>query len=284
MRTTNARGGRRARLVAATAVLPLLLGVGCGSEQGSAGEAANGSGGAGGAADTGGTGEDGSGEDGSGEDGSGDGASTAAGPCPEDLTAARLTRSVDLGSADVDGDGAEDGVAIGTVPGGGGRCQVAVVVTVADGVSAAPVAGASTVTRYGVLDEPVFAPVDGAAGDEILTNTTWSPRGGGEVSMFSWVDGELVQVQQGDEAWTVFATIDDGGGTPKLFVCSDGGFTRVEAYFPGDSGARVTTYTLSDGVVEKRQAKSFPSTTFSLLADRFPDLPRAGLVMFPGCG
>ncbi len=67
----------------------------------------------------------------------------AAGPCPAGLSAGQLAEATELGSADVDGDGSVDEVAMGAVPGGGADCAVAVVVTTADGILAAPVAGAT---------------------------------------------------------------------------------------------------------------------------------------------
>lgn len=206
------------------------------------------------------------------------------GRCPAGVTSDSLGKPTQLGTADIDGDGTDDQVSLGRVPGGGQACGVAVLVTTADGTFAAPVAGADQAVVDSPLADPVFAQVDGAAGAEIVLTTSFHPRGGGELGMFSWVDGGLVQVEQGGKPWSLFATIDDGGGTPRLLSCSAGGFTDVSAYPPGsDAGSTVTTYALREGVVREQQRSASKSATWKQVQADHPALPRAGLEVFPDC-
>lgn len=201
--------------------------------------------------------------------------------CPAGLTAADLTGVHRVGRADVDGDGASDGVVVGAVPGGGPDCAVAVLVTTAGGSSAAPVAGASKAVGTSLLTRPVFAQVDDDAGDEVVLGTSWSPRGGGEVAMFSWVGDRLVPVTTpSGRPWTLFATVDDGGGLPQLLSCTAGGFDLVQA---GPGGARVTRYALAGGVLDARRSSTAPVPSGQVSA-AYPDLPGAGLEVFPHCG
>ncbi|MDQ3103962.1 MAG: hypothetical protein M3Q87_01835 [Actinomycetota bacterium] len=206
-------------------------------------------------------------------------------PCPAELTAAQLTGKVELGSADIDGDRRVDPVVMGTVPAGDAGCRVAVVATTASGTVAAPVAGAREAVGPTPLAAPTFAQVDGAAGDEIVVTTSWSPRGGGTLAMFSWVDGELVQVQQAGRPWELFATVDDGGGLPQLLTCLPKGFARVTAYPPGlDAGSTVTSYALADGVLTVRDREQDRTATYQQVKRDYPMLPRAGVAVLPDCG
>ncbi len=204
------------------------------------------------------------------------------GRCPAGVTADTLGQPSVVGSADVDGDGRPDEVSLGTVPGGGQACGTAVLVTTAEGTFAAPVQLAVVDSPLGT---PVFAQLDGAAGQEIVVTTSWSPRGGGELGMFSWVDGRLVQVQQAGKPWSLFATIDDGGGTPRLLSCTNGGFVDVAAYPPGaDTGSSVTAYVLRAGVVRPQERTTTTTATYAQVKSDYPALPRSGLEVFPDCG
>jgi len=212
---------------------------------------------------------------------------TVAAPCPADLSVAQLTGTVQLGGADIDGDGTSDDVIMGSVPGGGRGCAVAMAmaVTTSDAEAVAPVSGASDVVGSSALGRPAFAQVDGAAGDEIVVTTSWSPRGGGALAMFSWVDGELVQVQQAGRPWELFATVDDGGGLPQLLTCLPKGFARVTAYPPGlDAGSTVTSYALADGVLTVRDRDQDRTATYQQVKRDYPMLPRAGVAVLPDCG
>lgn len=201
--------------------------------------------------------------------------------CPARLTAGDLTDAMDLGTADIDGDGAEDQVSVGAVPDGPRACAVAVVVaTSSGGVSAATIPGAGTVPVQAALDMPVFAPVDDTPGDEILLTTFWSPRGGGQVGMFSWVDGQLVQVTEGARPFELMATVDDGGGLPQLLTCVPGGFLHVTEQGPA---ANMTAYSLSEGVVTKLSGDAADELS-PPIRDTYPGMPDRGLVAFPDCG
>ena len=264
------------RVLTGLAVLPLVLLAGCASEPDAPSEAA-----AQGSDEAPNHAQDESPDDTSADQAGTDGT----GPCPAGLTAADLNQAVELGHGDVDGDGTDDEVTTGSVPDGGHACPVAVLVTTADGTSAAAVTGSTQPLRHSPLGRPVLAQLDGQGGDEIVTTVSWNPRGGGELGMFSWVDGALVQVRQGRQPWRLFATVDDGGGTPQLLSCSTGGFTAVAAPRPGggDIGSTVTTYALRDGVVSQLQTSSDALSWHQVKADH-QDLPSAGLAVFPDCG
>ncbi|MDQ3324503.1 MAG: hypothetical protein M3529_01950 [Actinomycetota bacterium] len=207
------------------------------------------------------------------------------GRCAAGVTGDQLDEPAELGSADIDGDGAADLVSLGQVPDRGDTCTVAVLVTTGGETFAAPLAGGGQAVVDSPLGDPVFAEVDGSPGAEIVITTSFNPRGGGQLGMFSWVNGGLVQVEQGGKPWSLFVTIDDGGGTPRLLTCSAGGFTAVTAYPPGlDTGSSVTTYTLRAGVVRHQQRLADVSATWKQVRAAHPGLPRAGLAIFPDCG
>lgn len=279
-RTTSRPG----RLIVGLATLPLLLSA-CGQDAapGAGDDAAAGS-----AQDSGTPGK----PDKDGKDGKPGGDNTAVagtngtGRCPAGVSADDLGAPTRLGKADIDGDGSPDAVSVGRVPGGGQGCAVAVLVTTSDGTFAAPVQGGGDGVGDSPLGDPVFAQVDGAAGDETVVTTSWNPRGGGELGMFSWVDGGLVQVQQDGKPWALFATVDDAGGTPRLLSCAkDGSFTDVTAYPPGaDAGSTVSTYTLRDGVVSRQAKAADRAARWQQVRDEYPALPRSGIVAFPDCG
>lgn len=207
------------------------------------------------------------------------------GRCPGGVTAGSLGPDAEVGTADIDGDGSADSVAVGAVPGVGPGCAVALLVTTATGTFAAPVPGVGHIVGDSPLADPAFAQVDGEAGDEIVLTTSFHPRGGGELGMFSWVDGGLVQVQQNGKPWALFATVDDGGGTPRLLSCADGGFTDVTAYPPGggDTGSTVTAFALRDGVVSEQRSQRDGEASWEQVRVDYPALPRSGLAIFPDC-
>ena len=154
--------------------------------------------------------------------------------CPDELAADDLAKSVDYPSADVDGDGRIDSISLGTVSGGGAECPVALVVTTATGTAAAAVPGLQVVPPRGFVpggaatvgkDQVIAAPV------------SWSIRGGGEVGLFTLVDGVLTPVEDGSgQPWTVVATVDDAGGMPQSIDCADGGLAHVELSTDGLGG------------------------------------------------
>lgn len=212
------------------------------------------------------------------------GGEAAAGPCPAALTAGQLEDATELGSADVDGDGSVDDVAMGVVPGGGADCAVAVVVTTADGALTAPVAGATEAVSEQSLAEPTFAQIDGTGGDEIVVTTSWNPRGGGELGMFSFVGSELEQVSQGGKPWSVFGTVDDGGGSPQLLGCVDGGFVHATTPDPRATASEVSAYALSAGEVSALRGAAAEAALPEYMRDTFPGMPTSGLAVFDDCG
>ncbi len=214
-----------------------------------------------------------------------DGSGPGEGPCPAGLTTDGLTGAVPLGSADIDGDGAMDEVVMGGVSDAGAGCAVALLVTTATGTLSAPVAGATEPVGETALGPPVFAQVDGVGGQEIVVPVSWNPRGGGELGMFSFVDGELVQVRQDGRPWTVLATVDDGGGAPQLLTCTeDGGFLHVTTPDPRATVSEITAYGLEDGVITELTGDAADAVLPDLIRDTYPGLPQAGLLTFPDCG
>ena len=219
------------------------------------------------------------------------GGEAAAGPCPAALTAGQLTDATELGSADVDGDGSNDDVAMGAVPGGGADCAVAVVVTTAEQTYAAPVAGATEAVGEQALAEPTFAQIDGMGGDEVVVTTSWNPRGGGALSMFSYVNGELMQVThsgtRSGEPWSVFGTVDDGGGSPELLGCADDGmFVHATTPDPRATASEISVYALREGQLTKLEGVEaqgvVPETLY--VRDTYPGMPTSGLAVFDDCG
>ncbi|MDF2968451.1 MAG: hypothetical protein K0Q93_2229 [Nocardioidaceae bacterium] len=180
--------------------------------------------------------------------------------CPDGLTADDLTEGVDYPAADVDGDGEPDSISLGMVTGGGAECPAALVVTTATGTAAA------AVTDLQAVPPKAFIP-GGAAqvGDDqvIAAPVSWSLRGGGEVGLFTLVDGVLTPVEDGSgQPWTVVATVDDAGGMPQSIDCSDGGLTHVEMSSDGLGGPvheRVVHYTLDGAQLTKEGAASSTS-------------------------
>lgn len=208
----------------------------------------------------------------------------ATGPCPAGLSAGELTDATELGSADVDGDGSVDDVAMGAFPGGGADCTVAVVVTAAEDTYAAPVAGATETVGEQSLAEPTFAQIDGMGGEEVVVTTSWSPRGGGALSMFSFVNGELVQVSQGGKPWSVFGTVDDDGGSPQLLACVDGGFVHATTPDPRATVSELTAYSLSAGEVSELRGTAAEVALPQYVRDTYPGMPESGLAVFDDCG
>jgi hypothetical protein len=145
--------------------------------------------------------------------------------CPAGLTAADLGDSVDYDDADVDGDGEADAVSIGLVPEGGPACPAALVVTTAAGTAAAALPGLQVVPPRG------FVPggTAGIGGAEVIAApVSFSPRGGGEVGLFTLVDGVLTPVKDDSgDPWTILATVDDAGGTPQSIDCAGGGLSHT---------------------------------------------------------
>ena len=224
--------------------------------------------------------------------GCGEGVEAAAGgeadPCPAALTAGQLTDATELGSADVDGDGSSDDVAMGAVPGGGVDCAVAVVVTAAEATYTAPVAGATEAVGEQSLAEPTFAQIDGMGGDEVVVTMSWNPRGGGELGMFSFVDGQLVQVThsgtRSGEPWTVFGTVDDGGGSPQLLGCVDGGFVHATLPDPLATASEVAAFSLDAGEVSQLRGTAAAAALPNYVRGNYPGMPESGLAVFPDCG
>ena len=195
--------------------------------------------------------------------------------CPDGLTAADLTEGVDYPSADVDGDGKADSISLGMVSDGGAECPAALVVTTATGTAAAAVTGLQAV--------PPKAFVRGGAAsvgaDLVLAApVSWSIRGGGEVGLFTLVNGVLTPVEdRSGQPWTVVATVDDAGGMPQSIDCADGGLTHVETSSDGLGGPvqqREVHYTLDGAQLTKEGASSSTSNKANLAR---------GLHIFPSC-
>lgn len=145
--------------------------------------------------------------------------------CPSGLTVGDLGDSVGYDRADVDGDGEADTISIGAVPGGGAGCPAALVVTTAAGTAAAALPGLQ------VVPPRDFVPGGAASigGESVIAApVSFSPRGGGEVGLFTLIDGVLTPVQDGSgDAWTILATIDDAGGVPQSIDCTGGGLSHT---------------------------------------------------------
>lgn len=195
--------------------------------------------------------------------------------CPDGLTAGDLADGVDYPSADVDGDGTADSISLGMVRGGGADCPAALVVTTTTGTAAAAVTGLQAV--------PPKAFVPGGAatvGDDqiIAAPVSWSIRGGGEVGLFTLVDGVLTPVEDGSgQPWTVAATVDDAGGMPQSIDCADGGLTHVQMSSDGLGGPvheHEVHYTLDGAQLTKEGASSSTSNKAEL---------GRGLHVFPSC-
>lgn len=206
--------------------------------------------------------------------------------CPEGLTAGDLGDSVDYDRADVDGDGKADAISIGTVRGGGAACRAALVVTTAAGTTAAALPQLEVVPPRG------FVPGGTATVGEqsvLAAPVSFSPRGGGEVGLFTLVDGVLTPVQDGSgDPWTIVATVDDAGGVPQSIDCTGGGLSHTVAVSDPLDGAikmRLTRYHLEGA--ELSQTGGSTSTMYPRdTPDGTPDgsgPPRRGLSIFASC-
>lgn len=155
--------------------------------------------------------------------------------CPQDLTAQDLRRPVDYGSADVDGDGDTDTITLGTVAAGGAGCSAALVVTTAGGTAA------TALPDLEIVPPSAFVPGGAATvgGTSVIAAPiSFSPRGGGEVGLFTLVDGVLTPVHDDSgDVWSIVATVDDGGGLPQSIDCTAGGLTWGQVSTDGLGGA-----------------------------------------------
>lgn len=162
-------------------------------------------------------------------DGGGDAAATPVvdPACPSGLTAQQLSAAVEYAPVDVDGDSVKDTVSIGTVTGGDAGCSAALVVTTDDGTAVAALPGLE------IMPPKAFVAGGAAtvAGQTVLAApVSFSPRGGGEVGLFTLRDGALVAVETGDgKPWTILATVDDSGGVPQSIGCAQNGLTHTVA-------------------------------------------------------
>ena len=198
--------------------------------------------------------------------------------CPAGLTADQLGQSVTYDPADVDGDGTDDTIAIGTVDDGGSGCTAALVVTTEEGTSAVALPGLELVPPN------AFVPGGAAtvAGQSVIAApVSWSPRGGGEVGLFTLVDGALVPVENDNgKPWTIIATIDDGGGVPQSIGCGNGGLTWSTSSSDGLGGPvhiKTTHYTL-DGATLTADGQSAATYT-----ERGDAMGKPGLTIFTDC-
>jgi len=228
------------------------------------------------------------------DDSSGNGGSTDAGAasetaapavdpaCPEGLTAQDLSQTVDYPAADVDGDGKDDSISIGTVDGGNAACAAALVVTTAEGTAAA------ALPDLQIVPPRAFVPGGAAmvgSDSVIAAPVSFSPRGGGAIGLFTLVDGVLTPVKDGSgEAWTIFATIDDGGGIPQSIDCGPGGLTHVQVLADSLSGS-FTVHEVSYSLDGTKLAKTDASS--STMTPRDPTRDGAGsghgLSIFENC-
>jgi hypothetical protein len=226
-------------------------------------------------------------DDSSGSGGSADAASGSAAPavdpaCPQGLTTQDLSHAVNYPSADVDGDGENDSISIGTVDGGDASCAAALVVTTAQGTAVAALPGLQ------IVPPRAFVP-GGAAmvGSEsvIAAPVSFSPRGGGAIGLFTLVDGVLTPLQDGSgKPWTIFATIDDGGGIPQSIDCGSGGLTHTLVLSDSLSGTfavHEVSYSLDGTQLSKTGASN------SNMSPRDPtrdgDAGGSGLSIFENC-
>lgn len=221
-----------------------VLGAGCADSGSDAGAASGDS------ADEGGAGDDA-------PDAGGEGTRPVVDPaCPDGLTAKQLDGAVDYPDADVDGDGRDDAISIGSVTGAGGACSAALVVTTATGTAVAALPDLALV--------PPRSVVPGAAatiGEQtvVAAPISFSPRGGGEVGLFTLVDGALVPVETPDgEPWAILSTVDDGGGVPQSIDCAGAALvhrTVTSDPLAGETEVAETRWTI-DGAVATRAGAS----------------------------
>ena len=209
----------------------------------------------------------------------GGGAAPAVDPaCPSGLTAQQLGGAVDYAPADVDGDGTKDTVSIGTVTGGDAGCSAALVVTTDDGTAVAALPGLEIVPPRALVPGGA-ATVDGQA--VIAAPLSFSPRGGGEVGLFTLEDGALVPLEaENGQPWAIVATVDDGGGVPQSIGCASDGLTHSTASQDGMGGpVHITTthYTL-DGTTLVKDGQSSQTVT-----ERGTALGDHGLSIFSDC-
>ena len=89
----------------------------------------------------------------------------------------------------------------------------------------------------------------------IAAPVSFSPRGGGAIGLFTLVDGVLTPVKDGSgEAWTIIATIDDGGGIPQSIDCGAGGLTHAQVLadsLGGTVSVREVRYSLDGTKIAK---------------------------------
>jgi hypothetical protein len=198
--------------------------------------------------------------------------------CPEELTAQQLGAAVDYAPADVDGDGTEDTMSIGTVTGGEAGCSAALVVATADSTAVAALPGLEIVPSRAIVPGGA-ATIDGQA--VIAAPLSFSPRGGGEVGLFTLQDGALVPLEdQSGKPWTIFATVDDGGGVPQGIGCADDGLTHTTTSQNGLGGPvhlTTTHYTL-DGTTVVKDGQEHQNVT-----ERGSALGDHGLSIFADC-
>ena len=202
--------------------------------------------------------------------------------CPAGLTAGDLGDSVDYPGADVDGDGEADAVSIGLVPDGGAACPAALVVTTAAGTAAAALPGLQ------VVPPRDFVPGGTAGiGSEavIAAPVSFSPRGGGEVGLFTLVDGVLTPVSDGSgDPWTILATVDDGGGSPQSIDCVGGGLSHTTVVSDPLSDTyeiRQVSYDLDGSTLSRTGASS--STAGPRETSDAGDPVSRGLSVFANC-
>jgi hypothetical protein len=221
-------------------------------------------------------------EDSSAGGGSAPSAPTVDASCPSGLTAGDLTDRVDYGRADVDGDGEADAISIGTVPDGGAGCRAALVVTTAAGTAATALPGLQVVPPRSFV--PGGAASIGAE-SVIAAPVSFSPRGGGEIGLFTLVDGVLTPVQDDSgERWTILATIDDGGGSPQTIDCAGEGLRHTLVVSDPLSGAikiRLTRYSLEGAELSRTGAST--ATMYPRDTPDGTEPPRRGLSIFASC-
>ncbi len=230
-------------------------------------------------ADEGGAADDGGSQNGSQNATDGGGSGPVVDPaCPSGLTAQQLGATVDYPSADVDGDGRKDTLSIGTVTGGDAGCSAALVVTTDDGTSVAALPGLEIV--------PPQAMVPGGAATisgqpVVAAPLSFSPRGGGEVGLFTLQDGALVPIEdESGKPWTIVATVDDGGGVPQSIDCADGGLSHTTSSQNGLGGPvhLTTTHYSLDGTTLVKDGQSRQTVT-----ERGNALGDHGLSIFAHC-
>jgi len=197
--------------------------------------------------------------------------------CPRALTARQLRPSVDYVPADVDGDGEADQISIGSVTGAQADCSAALVVTTAAGTAVA------TLPELDIVPPASFVP--GAAArigvqTVVAAPVSFSPRGGGEVGLFTLVDGALVPVEtESGTPWTILSTIDDGGGIPQSIGCAGDLLVHTTATsdpLAGEVEVRQSRWRIDGATATRTSASSRTVTPRQAPAG-------SGLGIFEGC-